>query len=81
MLQIFNFLWYSIYFYLTQQFYYAFSFYFLLFLTSFSQFLIIETVRLKLALSIPRGNPITVANDGIEMLPVVTDKTINNLSK
>ena len=43
--------------------------------------MIIENVRLNLALSIPPGNPITVANDETEMLPVVTDKTINNLSK
>ena len=27
------------------------------------------------------GAPITVANDAIEMLPVVADKTINDLSK
>ena len=40
----------------------------------------IENVRLKLALTIPRGAPITVANDAIEILPVVTDKTINDLS-
>ena len=32
-------------------------------------------------LIIPAGAPITVANDTIEMLPVVTDKTINDLSK
>ena len=41
----------------------------------------IENARLKLALIIPTGAPITVANDAIEMLPVVTDKTINDLSK
>ena len=40
----------------------------------------IENARLKLALAIPRGAPITVANDAIEILPVVTDKTINDLS-
>ena len=40
----------------------------------------IENGRLKLALSIPAGAPITVANDAIEMLPVVTDKTIYDLS-
>ena len=39
----------------------------------------IESARLKLALSIPTGAPITVANDAIEMLPVVTDKTITDL--
>ena len=41
----------------------------------------IENARLKLALAIPTGAPITVANDAIEMLPAVTDKTINDLSK
>ena len=30
---------------------------------------------------IPTGTPIAVANDAIEMLPVATDKTINDLSK
>ena len=39
----------------------------------------IENVRLKLALTIPTGAPITVANDTVEMLPVVTDKTINDV--
>ena len=37
--------------------------------------------RLKLALVIPTGAPITVANDAMVKLPVVTDKTINDLSK
>ena len=41
----------------------------------------IQNGRLKLALTIPTGAPITVANDAIEMLPVVKDKTINDLSK
>ena len=41
----------------------------------------IENARLKLALAIPTGSPITVANYAIEMLPVVTDKTINDLTK
>ena len=41
----------------------------------------VKKVRLKLALIIPTGAPMTVANDAIEMLPVVTDKTINDLSK
>ena len=40
-----------------------------------------ENVRLKLALAIPTGVPITVANDAIEMLPLVADKTIKDLSK
>ena len=41
----------------------------------------IENARLKLTLNIPDGAPITVANDAIEMLPVVTDRTINDLSE
>ena len=36
----------------------------------------IEKTRVKLALTIPTGAPITVANDAIEMLPVVTDKQL-----
>ena len=35
----------------------------------------IENARLKLALAIPTGTPITVANDAIEMLPLVANKT------
>ena len=38
----------------------------------------IENVRVKLALANPIGAPIEVAN---EKLPVLTDKTINDLSK
>ena len=34
----------------------------------------IENTRLKLTLTIPVGAPVTVANDAIEMLPVVADK-------
>ena len=41
----------------------------------------IENARLKLALTIPIRAPITVASDAIEMLPVVIDKTFNDLSK
>ena len=59
--------------------------FFLLFIVVFNSFFMIpveiENARLKLALIIPTGAPITVANDAIEMLPVVTDKTINDLSK
>ena len=40
----------------------------------------IESARLKLALIIRTGAPITVANDATEMLSVVTDITINDLS-
>ena len=38
-------------------------------------------MQVQLALIIPIGFPITVANDAVEILPVVTDKTINDLSK
>ena len=41
----------------------------------------IEYARPKLALAILTRAPITVANDAIEMLPLVTDKTIKDLSK
>ena len=41
----------------------------------------IENARPKLALITPTGAPMTVANVAIEMLPVVTGKTINELSK
>ena len=40
-----------------------------------------ENIRLKLALVIPTGVPIAVANDAIETPPLVIDKTINDLSK
>ena len=57
--------------------------FFFLFLVVFNNFftipVVIENARLKLALPIPAGAPITVANDAIEMLPVVTDKTIADL--
>ena len=54
----------------------------MLFLTVFFTIPVeIENARLKLALAIPTGAPITVANDAIEMVPVATDKTINDLSK
>ena len=59
--------------------------FFFLLLVVFSSFFTIpveiKNARLKLALAIPTGAPITVANDAIEMLPVATDKTINDLSK
>ena len=40
-----------------------------------------ENARLRLALAVPIGIPITVAKDAVEMLPVVTDDTIKDLSK
>ena len=36
----------------------------------------IENARLKLALTIPTGAPITVANDATETLPVVIEKQL-----
>ena len=33
-------------------------------------------LRLRLALAIPTGVPITVANDAIEMLPLIADKKL-----
>ena len=42
---------------------------------------VIENARLQSVLIVPIGVPITVANDAIEMLPVITDNTIYDLSK
>ena len=59
--------------------------FFVLFLVVFNNFfktsVKIENARLKHALAIPAGAPITVVNDAVEMLPVTTDKTINDLPK
>ena len=59
--------------------------FFFLFRLVFNSFFTIpednENVRLRLALPIPTGVPITDANDAIEMLPLVADKTIKDLSK
>ena len=41
----------------------------------------IENIRLKIALGIPAGSPITVASHAIEILPFAGDKTIKDLSK
>ena len=40
-----------------------------------------EIARLRLALVIPIGAPITVAKDAIETPSLVTNKTIKDLSK
>ena len=49
----------------------------MLFLTIFLQFSSkTESERLKLALAIPTGAPITVASDAIDMLPAITDKKL-----
>ena len=54
-----------------------------LFRVVFNSFFIIpvdiEDSRLKLALAITTTAPITVGNDAIEMLPLVTDKIIKDL--
>ena len=59
--------------------------FFFLFRVVFNSFFTIpvdnENVRLRLAVYIPTGVPITVANDVIEILPLVADKTIQDLSK
>ena len=59
--------------------------FFFLFLVAFSSFFTIpvqiKNARLKLALVIPTGAPMTVVNDAIEILPVVTDKKVHDLSK
>ena len=56
-----------------------------LFLVAFNNFFTSpvhnENARLKLAHVIPIGAPITVAKDAIETPPLVTDKTIKDLSK
>ena len=54
-----------------------------LFLVAFNNFFTSpvhnENARLRHALVTPAGIPITVVNDAIEMLPLVTDKTIKHL--
>ena len=59
--------------------------FFVLFLAVSTSFFMIpveiNNARLKLAIIIPAGALMTVANDAIEMLPVVIDKTINHLSQ
>ena len=56
--------------------------FFFLFLVVFNSFFTIavqiKNGRLKLALAMPTDAPMTVANDAIETLPVVTNKTIND---
>ena len=58
---------------------------FFLFLVVFNSFFIIpveiKNARLKLTLIITTGAPMTVENDVIEILLVVTDKAINDLLK
>ena len=56
-----------------------------LFLVAFNNFFTSpvhnENARLKLAFVIPIGAPIAVAKDVIETPPLITDKTIKDLSK
>ena len=58
---------------------------FFLFLFAFNSFptipVEIENAILKLAFAIPTAAPLTVVNDAIELVPIATDKTINDLSK
>ena len=58
---------------------------FFLFLVVFNNLftnpLVTENARLQLALIIPTGAPIMVADDAIEMLPVATDKKNYDFSK
>ena len=58
---------------------------FFLFLVAFNNFFTSpvhnENAKLRLALVIPIGIPITFANDAIDVLPIVTDKAIKDLSK
>ena len=59
--------------------------FFFLFLVAFNNFFTSpvhnENARLKPARVIPIGAPIAVAKDAIETPPLVTDKTIKDLSK
>ena len=41
----------------------------------------IKNARLKLVLTIPTGAPIIVAHNAMELLPVIINITINDLSK
>ena len=58
---------------------------FFLFVVGFNNFFTIPVVvkneKLKLALAIPTVAPMTVANDAIDIPPILADKTIKDLSK
>ena len=43
--------------------------------------MVIENEKIKLALAIPTGPPVTVSNYAIDIPPFVADKTIKDLSK
>ena len=51
------------------------------YLSSFIIPVVIVNAKLKLALAIPKGAPITVVNDAINIPPLVADKIIKDLSK
>ena len=53
--------------------------YLVVFNNSFSNSVGNENVRVRLALSILTSVPITLANDAIEILPIVADKTMKDL--
>ena len=59
----------------------VFRFILVVFNNFFTILMDIENARVKLALAIPTGAAITVADDAIAMLPLVADKTIKDLSK
>ena len=83
MLQMFHFLCYSIC--ILDRFLFYFIVLLFLILVIFKNFFTvpvqIENARLNLALVFPIGVQMTVAKDAIEILTVVTDKTISHLSK
>ena len=58
---------------------------FFLFVVGFNNFFTIPVVvkneKLKLALAIPTVAPMTVANDAIDIPPILADRTIKDLSK
>ena len=57
--------------------------FFYLFCVVFDNFftspVVIENAKLKLALAIPKGAPVIVANDEIDLPPLNTNKTIKDL--
>ena len=59
--------------------------FFFLFLVVFNSYFTIpvktKNARLKIAFATPTHAPVKVENDAIGMLPVLTDKIINDLSK
>ena len=71
---------YWVYFQPKEEFYHAFSFFFLVI---FNNFLVIpvvrEKIKVKLALAIPTGAPTILVNEQIDTPPVVALKTIKIL--